>query len=77
MLKYWLSRKIDMLLFVIISKLKYFFLKVYLRKLKLKNGYTVSLTKGLSLHAEFTIARRSLYQLIYDKADDWLNPKNV
>jgi len=45
------------------------------RKLHLKNGYAVSLTKGLSLQAEFIIARRSLYQLIYDKSDDWLNPK--
>ncbi|PWJ53594.1 HlyD family secretion protein [Dyadobacter jejuensis] len=46
------------------------------KKLQLKNGYKVTLTKGLSLRAEFVIARRSLYQLIYDKADDWLNPKN-
>jgi len=44
------------------------------KRLKLKNGYLVLLTKGLSLHAEFVIAKRSLYQLIYDKADDWLNP---
>jgi hypothetical protein len=36
---------------------------------------TVTLTKGLTLQAEFIVARRSLYQLIYDKADDWLNPK--
>ncbi|REA58622.1 secretion protein HlyD [Dyadobacter luteus] len=43
--------------------------------LKLKNGYSVTLTKGLTLQAEFIVARRSLYQLIYDKADDWLNPK--
>jgi multidrug resistance efflux pump len=43
--------------------------------LELKNGYSVMLTKGLSLRAEFVVARRSLYQLIYDKADDWLNPK--
>lgn len=46
------------------------------RKLQLKNGHSVYLTKGLGLHSEFTIARISLYQLIYDKADDWLNPKN-
>jgi len=44
------------------------------KRLKLKNGYQVLLTKGLSLRAEFVIAKRSLYQLIYDKADDWLNP---
>ena len=47
------------------------------KSLKLKNGYQVMLTKGLSLRAEFVIAKRSLYQLIYDKADDWLNPKTM
>jgi HlyD family secretion protein len=46
------------------------------RKLQLRSGYTVNLTKGLSLRAEFIVARRSLFQLIYDKTDDWLNPKN-
>lgn len=46
------------------------------KQLKLKNGYKVSLTKGLSLRAEFIIAKRSLYQLIYDKVDNWLNPNN-
>ncbi|WP_254411584.1 HlyD family secretion protein [Dyadobacter diqingensis] len=46
------------------------------KKLQLKNGYQVALTKGLSLRAEFVITKRSLYQLIYDKADDWLNPRN-
>jgi multidrug resistance efflux pump len=46
------------------------------RKLQLKNGYSVYLTKGLSLRAEFIIARRSLYHLIYDKTEDWLNPRN-
>lgn len=46
------------------------------KKLQLKNGYKVALTKGLSLRAEFVITKRSLYQLIYDKADDWLNPRN-
>ena len=45
--------------------------------LHLRNGYKVRLTKGLSIRAQFIVARRSLYQLIYDKADDWLNPKNL
>lgn len=44
------------------------------KAIRLKNGYRASLRKGLSLHAEFIITRRSLYQLLYDKADDWLNP---
>ncbi|MDQ6477425.1 hypothetical protein [Dyadobacter sp. LHD-138] len=46
------------------------------KKLQLKNGYQVTLTKGLSLRAEFVITKRSLYQLIYDKVDDWFDPRN-
>lgn len=43
--------------------------------LKLKNGYEGKLKKGLSLTARFVVTERSLYQLLYDKVDDWLNPK--
>jgi HlyD family secretion protein len=28
----------------------------------------------MTLQARFSIAERSLWQLLYDKADDWLNP---
>jgi HlyD family secretion protein len=43
--------------------------------LKLKNGYEGKLKKGLSLTARFVVTERSLYQLLYDKVDDWLNPR--
>lgn len=43
--------------------------------LRLKNGYQGKLKKGMTLTARFSITRRSLYQLLYDKADNWLNPK--
>ena len=43
--------------------------------LRLKNGYRGKLKKGMTLTARFCIARRSLYQLLYDKIDHWLNPK--
>jgi multidrug resistance efflux pump len=64
--------------FTIMNDLPVFKVKCVLsrKKVQLKNGYAVSLTKGLSFRAEFIITRRSLYQLIYDKADDWLDPKN-
>lgn len=64
--------------FTIMNDLPVFKVKCVLaqKKVQLKNGYAVSLTKGLSFHAEFIVTKRSLYQLIYDKADDWLNPKN-
>lgn len=43
-------------------------------QLHLKNGFTGHLQKGLNFQANFMVARRSLWQLLYDKLDDWLNP---
>lgn len=42
--------------------------------LKLKNGYKGYLKKGMNFTARFTVTSRSLYQLLYDKVDDWVNP---
>jgi HlyD family secretion protein len=42
--------------------------------LKLKNGATGTIKKGMTLNARFMIAKRSLFQLLYQKSDDWLNP---
>lgn len=42
--------------------------------LKLKNGYKGYLKKGMNFTARFTVTSRTLYQLLYDKMDDWLNP---
>lgn len=43
--------------------------------LQLKNGYEGQLKKGMTLTARFQLSRRSLYQLLYDKVDDWVNPQ--
>jgi len=43
-------------------------------QLHLKNGFSGQLKKGLNFQARFTVARRSLWQLLFDKLDDWLNP---
>jgi membrane fusion protein, peptide pheromone/bacteriocin exporter len=43
--------------------------------LKLKTGYIGKIKKGMNLRARFIITRRSIYQLMYDKVDDWVNPK--
>ena len=43
-------------------------------QLHLKNGFTGTLKKGLNFQARFIVARRSLWQLLYDKLDDWINP---
>lgn len=44
--------------------------------LQLKNGYRRALGKGMTLNARFEITERTLYELLYDKMDDWLNPGN-
>lgn len=45
--------------------------------LELKNGYKGYLRKGMTMRARFIVARRTLYQLLYDKIDDWLDPNTV
>ncbi|MBB4078465.1 HlyD family secretion protein [Lewinella aquimaris] len=44
------------------------------KALQLKNGYVGTLRKGMTLTAHFTLTRRSLFQLLHDKLDDWFNP---
>ncbi|MDR2805457.1 MAG: HlyD family secretion protein [Dysgonamonadaceae bacterium] len=45
--------------------------KYYLTR---KNGVKGSLKKGMSISAHFIITRRSLFDLLYQKMDDWANP---
>ncbi|MDN3588843.1 HlyD family efflux transporter periplasmic adaptor subunit [Pedobacter aquatilis] len=45
--------------------------------LNLKNGYVGKIKKGMTLQARFFVTRRTLFQLLYDKADDWLNPNVI
>ncbi|RYD71429.1 MAG: HlyD family efflux transporter periplasmic adaptor subunit, partial [Sphingobacteriales bacterium] len=45
--------------------------------LNLKNGYIGKIKKGMTLQARFFVTRRTLFQLLYDKADDWLNPNVI
>lgn len=42
--------------------------------LELSNGFQGHIKKGMSLQARFIVANRSLFQLLYDRVDDWLNP---
>lgn len=44
--------------------------------LLLKNGFKGNLKKGMTLNANFKLGRRTLFELLYDKMDDWLNPTN-
>ncbi|RZJ78211.1 MAG: HlyD family efflux transporter periplasmic adaptor subunit [Flavobacterium sp.] len=61
---------------ILINQNPYFKVKCKLDNdyLKLKNGYKGVVKKGMTFGARFTITKRSLYQLLYDKVDDWLNP---
>ena len=43
----------------------------------LKSGYSGQLKKGMTFSVRFTVARRSLFQLLYDKMDNWLNPNII
>jgi multidrug resistance efflux pump len=42
--------------------------------LKLKNGYEGKLKKGMTLQARFIVTERSLWQLLFDRVDNWVNP---
>jgi HlyD family secretion protein len=42
--------------------------------LQLRNGFTARLKKGLTYQARFLVARRKLWQLLWDTVDDWMNP---
>jgi hypothetical protein len=42
--------------------------------LSLKNGYNAEIKKGMSLNTRILVTRRSLYHLLFDKADKWFNP---
>lgn len=43
-------------------------------QLLLKNGYKGELKKGLTFQARFVVAERTLWQLLFDNMNDWLNP---
>ncbi len=43
--------------------------------LTLKSGYKGFLKKGMTLTGRFILIKRTLFQLLYDKTDNWLNPK--
>ncbi|GAP73375.1 HlyD family secretion protein [Candidatus Symbiothrix dinenymphae] len=45
--------------------------------LQLKNGYKGNLKKGMTLTGRFYLTDRSLWQLLFDKVDNWVNPKIV
>jgi multidrug resistance efflux pump len=47
------------------------------KNIHLKSGYSTQVSKGMTFTTRYTIAKRSLYELLFDKVDDWLNPKQI
>ena len=47
------------------------------KTLALKSGYKTNVSKGMTLTTRYIITRRSLFDLLFDKVDDWLNPKLI
>ena len=45
--------------------------------LKLKNGFEGYIIKDMTLTSQFYIARRSIWNLLFDTIEDWLNPKKI
>lgn len=45
--------------------------------MKLQSGYKTKVSKGMTLTSRYMITRRSLLDLLFDKMDDWLNPKQL
>lgn len=43
--------------------------------LTLKNGFEGYIKKGMVVNANFIVTSRTVFQLLYDKIDNWLNPE--
>ena len=47
------------------------------KTMQLGSGYKTTVSKGMTLTTRYIITRRSLFDLLFDKVDDWLNPKTI
>ena len=63
--------------FTVVNNTTGFKVKCVLDKsfLQLSNGVKGNLKKGMTLQCRFILARRGLLQLLYERADSWLNPQ--
>lgn len=51
--------------------------KLNSKEMLLKSGYKAEVSKGMTLTTRYLITRRSLFDLLFDKVDDWINPKSI
>ena len=42
--------------------------------LTLKDGYRGELKRGMTMNCRFMLTKRTIFQLLYDRVDDWINP---
>jgi len=63
---------------LIVNNVPYYKIKSNLHadSLTLKNGAKGSLKKGMSLTSRFFLTKRTAFQLLFDKVEDWFNPYN-
>jgi len=64
--------------FVLMNEKPFYKVKCRIEKpfLSLRNGKKGFIKKGMTVQVRFLVNRRSLFQLIYEKMDDWANPLN-
>lgn len=62
--------------FVLLNQQPMFRVRVALdeHELRLRNGFRGRLRKGMTLRARFMVTERTLFQLLRDDVNDWLNP---
>ena len=62
--------------FILLNNQPVFRIKCKLNKthLSLKNGFKGYLKKGMTFKARFVVTERTLFQLLFEKVDNWLNP---
>jgi HlyD family secretion protein len=63
---------------LIVNNAPYYKIKSNLHtdSLTLKNGAKGNLKKGMSLTSRFFLTKRTAFQLLFDKVEDWFNPYN-
>ena len=62
--------------YILLNNQPVFRIKCKLNKnhLSLKNGFKGYLRKGMTFKARFVVTERTLFQLLFEKVDNWLNP---
>lgn len=65
--------------FTLVNNAPVFKVKCLLDKnhLQLSNGVKGYLKKGMTMQCRFILARRGLLQLLYERADSWINPHSA